>query len=167
MPEAIIATLGVGQQVAGTSTAYPGRKFEGQVSTIDARVDESTRSVVVRGDFANPDRALRPGMLLQVRLSRPERQALLVPEISIVQVGTDSFVYRVKPDSSVERVDVKIGARREGLAEVAEGLNVGDRIVVDGTGKLRVGARIVDSAGDKAPAGEVGSASKNSTAKAG
>jgi len=167
VPEAMIATLGVGQQVAGTSTAYPGRKFEGQVSTIDARVDESTRSVVVRGDFANPDRALRPGMLLQVRLSRPERQALLVPEISIVQVGTDSFVYRVKPDSSVERVDVKIGSRREGLAEVAQGLNVGDRIVVDGTGKLRVGARIVDSAGDKAPAGEVGSASKNSTAKAG
>jgi len=161
VPEAMIATLGVGQQVAGTSTAYPGRKFEGQVSTIDARVDESTRSVVVRGDFANPDRALRPGMLMQVRLSRPERQALLV------QVGTDSFVYRVKPDSSVERVDVKIGSRREGLAEVAEGLNVGDRIVVDGTGKLRAGARIVDSAGDKAPAGEVGSASKNSTAKAG
>lgn len=167
VPEAMIATLGVGQQVAGTSTAYPGRTFEGQVSTVDARVDEATRSVVVRGDFANPDRALRPGMLLQVRLSRPERQALLVPEISIVQVGTDSFVYRVKPDSSVERVDVKIGARREGLAEVTEGLKVGDRIVVDGTGKLRVGARIVDAAGDKVPAGEVGAATKSSSAKAG
>ena len=148
VPEALIAALGVGQQVAGTSAAYPGRTFEGQVSTIDARVDEATRSVVVRGDFANPDRALRPGMLMQVTLSRPQREALLVPEISIVQVGTDSFVYRVKPDSSVERVDIKVGSRRDGLAEVAQGLNVGDRIVVDGTGKLRVGARIVDAAGD-------------------
>nr|WP_206861719.1 efflux RND transporter periplasmic adaptor subunit [Lysobacter changpingensis] len=167
VPEALIAALGVGQQVAGTSAAYPGRTFEGQVSTIDARVDEATRSVVVRGDFANPDRALRPGMLMQVTLSRPQREALLVPEISIVQVGTDSFVYRVKPDSSVERVDIKVGSRRDGLAEVAQGLNVGDRIVVDGTGKLRVGARIVDAAGDKAPAGEVGAATKNGTAKAG
>ncbi|HZX78859.1 efflux RND transporter periplasmic adaptor subunit [Lysobacter sp.] len=160
VPEAMLATLGVGQQVTGTSTAYPGRTFEGQVSTIDARVDESTRSVVVRGDFPNPDRALRPGMLMQVTLSRPERQALLVPEISVVQVGTDSFVYRVKPDSTVERVDVKVGSRRDGLAEIAQGLNVGDRIVVDGTGKLRIGARIVDARGDRPPASAVDAATK-------
>ena len=160
VPEAMLATLGVGQQVTGTSTAYPGRTFEGQVSTIDARVDESTRSVVVRGDFPNPDRALRPGMLMQVTLSRPERQALLVPEISVVQVGTDSFVYRVKPDSTVERVDVKVGSRRDGLAEIAQGLNVGDRIVVDGTGKLRIGARIVDARGDSPPASAVLAATK-------
>jgi membrane fusion protein (multidrug efflux system) len=160
VPEAMLATLGVGQQVSGTSTAYPGRTFEGQVSTIDARVDEATRSVVVRGDFPNPDRALRPGMLMQVTLSRPERQALLVPEISVVQVGTDSFVYRVKPDSTVERVDVKVGSRRDGLAEIAQGLNVGDRIVVDGTGKLRVGARIVDARGDRPPPSAVDAATK-------
>jgi membrane fusion protein (multidrug efflux system) len=158
VPEAMLAALAVGQKVSGTSTAYPGRTFEGQVSTIDARIDQATRSVVVRGDFANDDRALRPGMLVQVTLSRPERQALLVPEISVVQVGSDSFVYRVKPDSSVERVDIKVGSRRDGLAEVTQGLTVGDRIVVDGTGKLRVGARVVDAKGDQPPAGEVGSA---------
>ena len=144
VPEAMLAQVAVGQIVSGTSTAYPGRKFDGKVSTIDARIDEATRAVTVRGDFANDDRALRPGMLLQVTLTRPQRPALLVPEISIVQVGTDSFVYRVKPDGTVERADVKVGTRREGLAEVAEGLKVGDRIVVDGTGKLRVGARVTD-----------------------
>lgn len=160
VPEAMLATLAVGQKVSGTSPAYPGRSFEGQVSTIDARVDEATRAVTVRGDFTNTDRALRPGMLVQVTLSRPERQALLVPEIAVVQVGTDSFVYRVKPDSSVERADVKVGSRRDGMAEIAEGLKVGDRIVVDGTGKLRVGSRIVDAGGDKPPAPTVGSAPK-------
>mgnify|MGYP003583470772 CR=1 FL=1 len=144
VPEAMLAQVAVGQVVSGTSTAYPGRRFGGKVSTIDARIDEATRAVTVRGDFANDDRALRPGMLLQVTLTRPQRPALLVPEISIVQVGTDSFVFRVKPDGTVERADVKVGTRREGLAEVAEGLKVGDRIVVDGTGKLRVGARITD-----------------------
>ncbi|HEY0502766.1 MAG TPA: efflux RND transporter periplasmic adaptor subunit [Lysobacter sp.] len=158
MPEAMLSTLAVGQKVSGTSTAYPGRSFEGQVSTIDARIDEATRAVTVRGDFPNPDRALRPGMLMQVTLSRPERQALLVPEIAVVQVGNDSFVYRVKPDSSVERADVKVGSRRDGLAEIASGLAVGDRIVVDGTGKLRVGSRIVDARGDTPPAATVESA---------
>ncbi len=160
VPEAMLATLAVGQKVSGTSTAYPGRTFEGQVSTIDARIDEATRAVTVRGDFANPDRALRPGMLMQMTLSRPERQALLVPEIAVVQVGTDSFVYRVKPDSSVERADVKVGSRRGGMAEIAQGLAVGDRIVIDGTGKLRVGSRIVDARGDKPPAATVESAPK-------
>ena len=160
VPEAILATLAVGQKVSGTSTAYPGRTFEGRVSTIDARIDEATRAVTVRGDFANADRALRPGMLVQVTLSRPERQALLVPEIAVVQVGTDSFVYRVKPDSTVERADVKVGSRRDGMAEIAQGLKVGERIVVDGTGKLRVGARIVDARGDQPPAGDVGAAPK-------
>ncbi|MFC3550878.1 efflux RND transporter periplasmic adaptor subunit [Lysobacter cavernae] len=155
VPEAMLASLATGQQVSGTSAAYPGRTFEGAVSTIDARVDEATRAVTVRGDFANGDRALRPGMLLQMTLSRPQRQALLVPEISIVQVGTDSYVFRVKPDGSVERADVKVGTRRDGLAEVTEGLNAGDRIVVDGTGKLRVGSKIVEGGakpGDAPPA---------------
>lgn len=144
VPETRLAHLAAGQRVSGTSAAYPARDFDGVVSTVDARVDPTTRSVTVRGDFANPDGALRPGMLLQVTLLRPARQALLVPEISVVQVGTDSYVFRVKPDSTVERADVKIGTRREGLAEIVEGLSVGDRIVVDGTGKLRVGSRIAE-----------------------
>src|SRR5699024_4715438 len=110
-------------------------------SVVDVRLDPATRAVVVRGDFPNPDRALRPGMLLQVELERPERQALLVPEISIVQVGRDSFVYRVRGDT-VEQAPVKIGARAGGQAEVLEGLAPGDRIVVDGTGKLRAGSKI-------------------------
>ena len=151
VPEAMLANVAVGQSLSATSAAYPGRKFDGLVSTIDARVDPATRALTVRGDFANADRALRPGMLLQVTLSRPERPALLVPEIAVVQVGNASFVYRVKPDDSVERADVRIGARRGGLAEVTAGLKAGDRVVVDGTGKLRPGSTVVE--GGAKPAG--------------
>ncbi len=148
VPEAMLANVAVGQVLTATSAAYPGRRFDGLVSTIDARVEQATRALTVRGDFANLDRALRPGMLLQVTLIRPERPALLVPEIAVVQVGNDSFVFRVKPDASVERADVRVGSRRDGLAEVLDGLKPGDRIVVDGTGKLRPGSKIVDG-GDK------------------
>ena len=146
VPETMLANVAVGQSLGATSAAYPGRKFDGLVSTIDARVDPATRALTVRGDFPNADRALRPGMLLQVTLSRPERPALLVPEIAVVQVGNASFVYRVKPDDSVERADVRIGARRDGMAEVTEGLKAGDRLVVDGTGKLRPGSKVVEGA---------------------
>ncbi|HVI58728.1 MAG TPA: efflux RND transporter periplasmic adaptor subunit [Luteimonas sp.] len=156
VPEARLASLATGQRVAATSAAYPGRAFEGTVSTIEARVDPATRALTVRGDFANPDRSLRPGMLLQVQLQMPERKALVLPEIAVVQVGNDSYVWRVKPDDTVERADVELGSRSSGRVVVDKGLAAGDRIVVDGTGKLRAGAKIADGvarAGAPAPAG--------------
>ncbi len=146
VPEAQLAHVAPGQRVAGTSTAWPGRAFEGTVSIVDSRVDPATRAVTVRADFPNDERLLRPGMLLQVELERPSRDALLVPEIAIVQVGRDSFVYRVKADDTVEQVIVGIGARAGGSAEVTSGLTAGDRIVVDGTGKLRPGLAIREAA---------------------
>jgi len=152
VPEAQLATLKKGDAVTGTSIAYPGRNFEGEVRTLDARVDPGSRAVTVRADFANADHALRPGMLVDVRVFRPERQALVIPEIAVVQVGRDSFVYRVKDDSSVERVDVKTGTRRAGVVEIIDGLQAGERIVIDGTGKLRPGIRIEDAKPAKAPA---------------
>jgi membrane fusion protein (multidrug efflux system) len=154
VPEAQLANLAKGQALRARSNSYPGRDFEGVVSTIDARIDAATRAVIVRGDFPNPDRALRPGMLMEVQLSRPVRQALVVPEIALVQVGPDTFVYRVKADGSVESPRVEVGARVAGRVEVTDGIKAGDRIVVDGTGKLRVGSKVVDGrAQTPAPAG--------------
>lgn len=150
VPEAELASLSTGDKVSATSIAYPGRTFEGDVATIDTRVDPGTRAVSVRADFINADHALRPGMLLDVRMFRPERQALVIPEIAVVQVGRDSFVYRVKPDQTVERVDIISGARRSGVVEIRDGLAAGDRIVVDGTGKLRPGLKVQSE--DPAPA---------------
>lgn len=142
VPEAELASLMPGNKVEAGSVAWPGRTFEGEVSTIDARVDPATRAVTVRADFSNSDHALRPGMLLDVRIFRPERQALVIPEIAVVQVGRESFVYRLTADDIVERVDVVTGARRAGVVEIREGLASGDRIVVDGTGKLRPGLAV-------------------------
>lgn len=142
LPEAKLAQVGAGQHIAGRTAAWPQHGFDGTVVTIDARIDAATRSVLVRADFPNPQRLLRPGMLINVELAGRERQALLVPEIAVVQVGRDSFVYRVKADGSVEQVKVEIAARSGGKAEIASGANSGDRIVVEGTGKLRPGAKI-------------------------
>jgi len=142
VPEAELASLANGNKVEATSVAWPGRTFEGEVTTVDARIDPATRAVTVRADFANGDHALRPGMLLEVRIFRPSRQALVVPEIAVVQVGRDTFVYRLKADSTVERVDVVSGARRAGVVELKQGIKAGERIVVDGTGKLRPGLKV-------------------------
>lgn len=142
VPETQMARVIRGQRLDGTASALPERTFEGTVSVVDVRLNAATRAVTARGSFPNPDRALRPGMLLEIRLELPERDVLVVPEIAIVQVGRDSFVYRVRSDNTVEQVPVKVGARSGGKAEIVEGLGNGDRIVVDGTGKLRTGSKI-------------------------
>ena len=145
VPESALASVQAGNQVIGRTVAYPGREFTGNVSTVDARLDPNTRAVTVRADFPNPDRVLRPGMLLDLRLFRPERQALVIPELAVVQVGRESFVYRVTADGSVEQAKVVAGVRRDGKVEIVEGLASGERIVVEGTGKLRPGVKVADT----------------------
>ncbi|WP_133479735.1 efflux RND transporter periplasmic adaptor subunit [Cognatilysobacter segetis] len=150
VPETRLSQVGPGARVAGTAAAYPDRRFEGTVATVDARIDPATRALTVRGKFPNADRALKPGMLLTVDIARAERPALLVPEIAVVQVGAESYVFRVR-DGKAERADVSLGTRRDGRVEVLSGLAAGDTIVVDGTGKLKPGAKVVDAG--KAPRG--------------
>lgn len=159
LPESDLAFAGVGQRVSGSSASWPGRTFEGTVSAIDSRIDAASRALTVRADFPNPDQALRPGMLVEVSVYRAERQALLLPEIAVVQVGDKTFVWRVDAQGKVAQVDVTIGARNAGLAEVVSGLSAGDRIVVEGTGKLRPGATVQDVASAK-PATEAVSEKK-------
>ncbi|MCQ4164553.1 efflux RND transporter periplasmic adaptor subunit [Tahibacter harae] len=142
VPETLLGALAVGQQVQAMTAAWPERRWEGRITSIDSRVDTSSRSVLVRAEIDNPERVLRPGMLLSVQVFRAPREVLVVPEIALVQVGTDSYVFRIKPDSSVEQVRVVAGARRRGELEVREGLQPGDRIVLDGTVKLRSGSRV-------------------------
>ncbi|WP_407908679.1 efflux RND transporter periplasmic adaptor subunit [Lysobacter claricitrinus] len=151
VPETQLSQVSVGESLTGRAAAYTGRQFDGTVATIDARIDPTTRAVTVRGQFPNTDHALKPGMLLQVDVARAERPALLIPEIAVVQVGSDSYVFRVR-NNVAERADVKLGTRSNGRVEVLSGVAAGDTIVVDGTGKLKPGAKISDVA--KAPRGK-------------
>ncbi|HET9049826.1 MAG TPA: efflux RND transporter periplasmic adaptor subunit [Chiayiivirga sp.] len=142
VPEAWFARLQVGQAVEAVSASFPEQQFAGRVSAIGSRVDPLTRAVTIRAELPNPKAELRPGMLMSVRVKMPERQALVAPEIAALQVGSRSFVYRLKPDDTVEAVDVVLGARRRGAVEIVSGIDAGDRIVIDGTVKLRNGAKV-------------------------
>src|SRR5688572_17103486 len=147
VPERYLAVLAKGQDVTARSGTYPDREFSGVVKSVDSRVDPVTRSVTARAEIPNPERLLRPGMLMSVQVFLQPREAIVVPEIAVVQVGTESFVYRMKPDGTVERAVIELGSRQRGSVEVTSGIAVGDRIVVEGTVKLREGARVVESGG--------------------
>jgi membrane fusion protein (multidrug efflux system) len=144
VPERNLGALAVGNAVRATSDAFPGETFEGRITSVGSRVDAATRSLAARAEFDNPQRRLRPGMLLHVELEQATRQALQVPELALDQLGEQAFLYRVAGDK-VEHVPVKIGARRPGWVEVLDGVKAGDRVVVEGIVKLKDGARIVEA----------------------
>lgn len=142
VPERFIATLAPGQEVEAKVEAYYGRLFKGKVTTIDSRVDPITRSVVVRAEIPNEDKALRPGLLMTVEVISRTWTGLSVPEEAVVPTGGRNFVFVVKGDVA-ERRQVTLGLRRPGYVEVLGGLSDGERVVVQGTFRLgRSGVKV-------------------------
>jgi membrane fusion protein, multidrug efflux system len=146
VPETFLSALAPGQRIEARSAAWPEQVFEGTVRTLDSRVDPVTRALIVRAELPNPDAKLRPGMLLTVRLEQAPRTLLAVPELALIQVGTTQSVFRLGEDGRVEQVPGRSGSRRRGEVEIVDGLAAGDRIVVEGVGKLRPGMAVVDVA---------------------
>lgn len=139
VPEVFLAALRPGLPVEARVAAFPGEVFRGTVATIDPLVDPATRAVMVRAILPNPDLRLRPGMLMTVSLQSNPREALVVPESALVAEGSESYVFRLTPQNVAERRPVQLGVRREGRVEILAGLAEGDRIVADGTVKVRAG----------------------------
>lgn len=154
VPEAHFGHLEAGFEVVARSPAFPGEAFHGTVTAVGSRIDPASRAVTVRAVLDNPGLRLRPGMLLSVQLLQPPREALVVPEIAVVQVGGQSFLWKLDDDDRVSQIEVELGARRPGEVEVRRGMAAGERIVVEGTVKLREGmsVRIAGSGREQAGA---------------
>lgn len=139
VPETFLATIRPGNPITAAAAAFPGEVFTGTISSIDPLVDPVTRAATVRAIIPNRDLRLRPGMLMTVAIEAAPRTATVVPDLALVGQGDKSFVYLVADDNSVRRAEVRTGVRRDGRVEIREGLAAGQRIVVEGTVKVRDG----------------------------
>jgi membrane fusion protein (multidrug efflux system) len=156
VPETAFPLLAKGLPVEARSAAWPGERFEGRVRAVDTRVDPVSRSVTVRAVVPNADHRLLPGMFLSVRLERVDVVAVMVPEESIVPEQSRQYVFVVAADDRVEKRQVRTGRRRPGQVEVLEGVVAGERVVSEGTQKVRAGERVsvvgsVDAGAGSAP----------------
>ncbi|WP_340679508.1 efflux RND transporter periplasmic adaptor subunit [Paraglaciecola sp.] len=145
--EAHLPSVAKEQQIKATSVAYPDEVFTGKITSIASRVDPITRSIQIRANINNKQLKLRPGMLMQIELQKLMLKTLVLPEHSLVPVEDKQFVFVVR-DDAVKRQEVKVGRRRPGFVQILSGLEIGDRVVVEGTLRLRDGSkvRILDSA---------------------
>ena len=139
VPETMLRAIRPGLPIEARSDAYPDQPFRGQIHTIDPVIDPQTRAVMVRARLPNPQRLLRPGMLLTVVIENAPRMALSVPELSVVGEGEGRFVYTVDARGRARRTVVRTGTRAGGRVEILEGLRPGQRVITEGVVKVTDG----------------------------
>lgn len=115
----------------------------GTLLTVDNQIDPTTGTVKLKAQFANDDFSLFPNQFVNARmLVDVQRGATVIPAVA-VQRGTEgTFVYVVQPDHTATVRPIKLGPTRGETAAVDSGLAPGDLVVVDGSDRLREGAKI-------------------------
>ena len=142
VPETMLSTIREGLPIEARAAAYPDRPFNGTIQTIDPVIDPNTRAVTVRALLPNPDRALRPGMMLNVVISSANRNGLSVPELAVVGEGDRRYVFTLDDQGRARRVQVRTGARMGGRIEIVQGLRPGQRVVTEGIVKVADGMQV-------------------------
>jgi membrane fusion protein (multidrug efflux system) len=161
MPEQLISKLRVGQQVEVTVDTFPGEVFKGEIESLDARVAQDTRTLLVRGSLPNGTRKLLPGMFANVVvLAGDPRDVVTVPRTAVTYSLYGDSVYAVKqvaseapkaddkagapaePKLIADRRFVKTGEAREDRVMILSGVAAGEQVVTTGQLKLNPGAAI-------------------------
>jgi RND family efflux transporter MFP subunit len=142
VPEAYIAGMARGADIAFSVPAYPGQAFSGKIARIAQTVDVKTRTMAVEADVVNKDGRLAAGTFCQVRwpVRRPG-PSLLVPSASVASTTQRTFVVRVR-NGRTEWVDVKTGLASGPLIEVFGDLHAGDEVATRGTDELPAGSQV-------------------------
>ncbi|MGP0091409.1 MAG: efflux RND transporter periplasmic adaptor subunit [Xanthobacteraceae bacterium] len=124
----------LGQEAKVSVLAYPGRLFEGHISTITSMVDPNTHRVLIRSDIADPKHELLQGMIANfvIRIGDPVRSTA-VPLDGVVREGDGTQTVWVTTDRRrfVQRT-VKIGIQKDGFRQILEGLQPGELIATEG-----------------------------------
>ncbi len=141
IPEKYISLFKIGQKVIFAVEGIPG-EFDAEVYAYEPKVEDNTRTLVVRAVTSNPNRRLMPGNFANVTLKLSEnRDAMMVPTQSIVPKLKGQSVYVYK-NGAASLVDVEIGIRTENTIQVISGVNAGDTIITTNILRLRQGAKV-------------------------
>jgi multidrug efflux system membrane fusion protein len=134
------------------------RLAQGELMTIDNQIDVSTGTVKLKARFSNETDALFPNQFVNVRMRvNTIKDALTIPAGALQQGNQGAFVYVILPDDTVALRMVKTGARSGDRVAILEGVQVDERVVLEGTDRLRAGAKVrvvgsPETAGNRAPA---------------
>lgn len=152
VPQRHLDQISKGKQLLVKAEGVAGESFEGEITAIDSRMDDSTRNIQIQGTIHNPQQKLRPGMYVSVEVLLPEQAGVLaIPASAInyapygdsVFVLTDGKDADGKPAKIVKQQFVKTGASRGDLVAILSGIKEGDEIVSSGVFRLRSDSPVI------------------------
>jgi multidrug efflux system membrane fusion protein len=115
----------------------------GTLLTVDNQIDQTTGTSKLKAIFPNTDYALFPNQFVNIRLDLDtEKNAIIVPAVAIQRGPSGTFVYVVQNDNTVTVKAVKVGLSVDNNVAIDDGLEAGDRVVVDGAEKLTEGMKV-------------------------
>jgi len=116
---------------------------QGAVTTVDNQIDQTTATLRVRATFDNKDNALFPNQFVNARLLVEEKSGVtLVPTAAVQRNSQSTYVYLVKPDSTVTVRPVTLGTTEGEESEITSGVVPGDVVVMTGVDKLQEGGKV-------------------------
>jgi cobalt-zinc-cadmium efflux system membrane fusion protein len=132
LPEQDAAAVQMGQRVEIRVPALPERQFKGKVVFVSDTISPETRTLVVRTEVDNADRALKPQMLATLRIIGAARDQLAVPEAAVVRDNDKDHIYVQTAAGQFRLTPVELAPASNGLRPLLKGPAVGTPIVVDG-----------------------------------
>ena len=142
VPESYAPFIKKGLPVEARVSSYRNKIFKGKIDFISSRINADTRSLLSRVSINNEDLELLSGSLLEITVKFNLRDALSVPDTSIMMEGEKSYVYIVSDKNITNKTEVDIGLRSDGKVEILSGLSEGDQIVAEGLKKVRPRGKI-------------------------
>jgi membrane fusion protein (multidrug efflux system) len=143
VPERFLSQVHVGQELELSVAAFGTRKFRGQVYFVAPEVDPATRTALIKAQVANPQQELHPGMFANLDLTLKVRDAaVVIPESALVLQQDKTSVWVVDADETAQPRPVVIGLRMPGLIEITRGLQNGEKVITEGTQKVRPGGKV-------------------------
>lgn len=131
LPEQAARTVQTGQKVDIDVPAL-GQKLSGKIVFVGDTVSAETRTVPIRTQVDNAQRALKPQMLATMRLAGPSQRALALPSVAVVRENDQDHVYVQTGPLQYRLTPVELGPASEGMRPVLKGLNEGAPVVVQG-----------------------------------
>jgi membrane fusion protein (multidrug efflux system) len=121
-----------------------GRKFPktGKIGAIEAKFNDESGNIPFRADFENPDGLLRHGQRGNVLIHRTLKNALVIPQRAVFEILDKRYVYVVDKDGVAHQREIVVQYESEDLFVIKKGLDVNDRIVLEGVRQVRDGEKV-------------------------
>jgi cobalt-zinc-cadmium efflux system membrane fusion protein len=132
VPEDLVSGLHAGQSAEVTLDAYPGKIWQGKVSTVSAVIEPDTHRNKARINFNNADGRLKPNMYASVKLAMTQAGKLMVPSSALLMNNDSVTVFVETTPWTFARHTVTIGSEDGDHVSVLSGLNASDRVIVSG-----------------------------------